>query len=200
VEAETDLVIHVAGLRRIKDQATLLRAWQLVLDSRRLHGGRKALLLIAGEGPCQEDLENLARELDIVDGIRFLGQRRDLDTLLPACDLFVLSSLSEGLSFAVLEAMASGLPVVATQVGGNGELIEEGRNGHLVPAQDPKSLGKALGRLLEDPILRKEMGKRGREIAERRYDAGKAAERYVALYQRLIDSRLRKRVDLRHIA
>lgn len=148
---DVDLVVHVAGLRPVKDQKTLLHAWRLVMETRGQRPGRESLLLIVGEGSCRDELRTLAEELQITRAVRFLGQRRDLDNLLPACDLFVLSSISEGLSFAILEAMACALPVVATRVGGNGELVEDGGSGFLVPAQDPGTLADTLDLLLANP-------------------------------------------------
>jgi glycosyltransferase involved in cell wall biosynthesis len=185
VGLETLLAVHVAGLRPIKDQATLLRAWGLVVKTYRRDSLPAPLLLIAGEGECRTELQGLACQLGITDCVRFLGHRHDLDTLLPGCDLFLLSSLSEGMSFAILEAMAAGLPVVATRVGGNGELVEDGASGLLVPARDPAALAGAVLRLLGDPGERRRMASRGRQIAEQRYDQARSAERYVELYRRL---------------
>ncbi len=183
--AEAPVVIHVAGLRPIKDQATLFRAWRLVVESWPRTTLPVPLLLMAGEGSCREELEGLARELRITDSVRFLGQRRDLDSLLPACDLFVLSSLSEGMSFAILEAMAAGLPVVATRVGGNGELVEDGRSGLLVPARDPEALAGAVGLLLQNREKRQRLARSARQTVEERFDQARSAQRYVDLYQRL---------------
>ncbi len=179
------LVAHVGGLRPVKDQATLLRAWKIALGC----GIREAsaVLLLCGEGPCGPALRQLAAELAIGDTVRFLGQRPDLNLILPACDIFALSSISEGLSYAVLEAMACGLPVVATRVGGNPELVEDGASGMLVPARDPAALGHALAWLLARPDARRVMARRGREIVERHHDLAVAAGRYVELYQRIAD-------------
>jgi glycosyltransferase involved in cell wall biosynthesis len=180
---DVDLVVHVAGLRPVKDQRTLLHAWQLVTESRNRLSGREPLLLIVGEGECRDDLHTLAEELQITRTVRFLGQRRDPEELLPACDVFVLSSLSEGLSFAILEAMACGLPVVATRVGGNIELVEDGVTGILAPSCDPAALAVAVGRLLDDGGQRLRMGERGRDFVERHHDAAAWARRYVELYR-----------------
>ena len=142
---------------------------------------------MVGEGPCQDELRLLAEELGIIGTVRFLGQRRDLNEILPACDLFVLSSISEGLSYAILEAMACGLPVVATRVGGNSELVEEEVTGLLTPPQDPAALSRALISLLDNPGLRLRMGERGRHFVELRHDAAKSAEQYLRLYRKMVD-------------
>jgi len=186
VAPDAPLVVHAAGLRPVKDQATLIRAWRVVADH---HAARRSgpdpLLLMVGEGECRDDLASLADGLGIAGSVLFLGHRPDLDDLLPAGDLFVLSSISEGLSFAVLEAMACGLPVVATDVGGNRELVADGATGLLVPPRDPLSLASALGRLLAEPGLGLAMGARGRTEVERSYDLAAAARRYVELYESL---------------
>ncbi len=179
------LVVHVAGLRPVKDQKTLLRAWRQVMESRAQDSSLGSLLLIVGEGECRDELQRLAEELGITRAVRFLGQRRDLENLLPACDVFVLSSISEGLSFAILEAMACALPVVATRVGGNGELVEDEMTGILTPPQDAAALAVALVRLLDHPGLRVSMGAVGRRFVERNHDAARSAELYIDLYQRM---------------
>src|SRR5262249_17268086 len=139
----------------------------------------------------------LAKQLNIGPTIRFLGQRRDLPSLLPCCDLFVLSSISEGLSFAILEAMAAGLPIVATRVGGNCQLVEDGINGLLVNARDPSELGLALRRLLEDSVERLRMGREGRRTVEQNHDSTLMARRYLDLYARLLDGKRRTKDRVR---
>jgi glycosyltransferase involved in cell wall biosynthesis len=189
---ETEIAIHAAGLRPIKDQATLLQGWRLVVSEH--HGMRKRppLLLIAGDGECRRPLEELTRQLKINETVRFLGQRGDLHKLLPSCDLFVLSSLSEGLSFAVLEAMACGLATVATDVGGNRELIKDGVNGFLVPPRDPRALAIAIRKVLEDSHLHKSFGRNGRAFVEEHHDLNRMAARYLDLYARLASRKSRR--------
>jgi glycosyltransferase involved in cell wall biosynthesis len=194
VAADTAIIIHAAGLRPIKDQATLLRAWRLMIAEPGPSRQRPPLLLIAGEGELRQDLRQLAHQLEVSQYVRFLGQRPDLPTLLPSCDLFVLSSLSEGLSFAILEAMACGLPVVATGVGGNRELVRDGVNGFLVPPQDPRALAAAMQKLLGDPHERVAFGRRGRSFVEENHDLDEMANRYLQLYERLVAKRLRRRM------
>ncbi len=179
IEGRAPLAVHVAGLRPVKDQHTLLRAWRLVVAQ---SVGPAPRLLIVGNGPCHDELVSLTREMGIANQVRFLGQRADVQNVLPACDVFVLSSLTEGLSLAILEAMACGLPVVATNVGGNGELVREGVTGRLTPPGDPERLALALIDLLSNPSLASRMGLAGRRLVEEHHDLETMAARYVALY------------------
>ena len=121
--------------------------------------------------------------------VKLLGARRDVRELLAAADLFVLSSRSEGLPISVLEAMAAGLPVVATSVGGVSELVVDGETGFLVPPADPRALAEAVGRLLRDPELRHRFGAAGRHRAERRFDVARFHEAHVRLYCRELELR-----------
>jgi glycosyltransferase involved in cell wall biosynthesis len=116
---------------------------------------------IIGDGPERGHLEELARSLDLEGHISFLGVRQDVAEILPTAGVLWLLSEREGMPMAVLEAMASGVPVVATQVPGINELIQEGRNGLLVPLDDPQAVAVATGRLLQDIPLRERLKKNG---------------------------------------
>jgi glycosyltransferase involved in cell wall biosynthesis len=167
--------VIVARLDPAKDHATLLRATALAV-------GRDPSfrLEVAGDGPCREDLHRLTGELGLAGQVRFLGQVRDVPGLLARAGLFVLSSLSEGVSLTLLEAMAGGLPVVATRVGGNPEVVT-GDTGLLVPAADPEALAGALLRLWQAPGERHRLGSAGRARVEGHFDV----RRMVATYERL---------------
>src|SRR5204863_7471061 len=116
-------------------------------------------LLVAGDGDERERVERRARELALpADRVRFLGFRRDVPRLLAASDFFVLPSRTEGLPLCLLEAMAQGLPAIATPVGGVPEVIEEGITGLLTPVEDPAALAEAIRRLAAEPALRARMG------------------------------------------
>lgn len=145
-----------------------------------------ALFLFAGEGPERGALEARADELGVADRVRFLGRREDIPQLLAACDVFALPSLYEGSSLAVLEAMAAGIPVVSSAIGGTEELIDDGRSGLLVPPGDAKALAAALRKVLEGPELRQALAARAHE----RVDAGlrreQNAERVDAVYRELL--------------
>jgi glycosyltransferase involved in cell wall biosynthesis len=151
---ERPLVLTPARLNAQKGHPVLLEAIAEVPD---------ALFLFAGEGPEREPLEALAEQLGVADRVRFLGRREDVPELLAACDVFALPSLYEGTSLAVLEAMAAGIPIVSSAIGGTDELVEDGRSGILVPPGDPTALAAALRRVLEDADLRKSLAAAARE-------------------------------------
>jgi L-malate glycosyltransferase len=174
------LAIQVAALAPHKSQTTLLRAAALLRDrSPRLH------VWIAGEGELRDALLSEHRALHLDDRVRFLGFRDDVTALLRAADLFVLSSYLEGLGTSILDAMAAGLPVVATQVGGIPEAVRDGETGFLVPPRNPAALAEAMARLAGDAALRGALGGRGRE-AVREFGADRTATLTRSLYQRLI--------------
>lgn len=145
----------VGNLTPKKDHDTLLQAFARL---RRHHGD--ARLLIIGTGPREQHLRSLIRQLRLEDSVRLLGLRDDVLEILPALDVFALSSLHEGLSIALIEALATGLPVVATRVGGIPEVIADGRDGLLVPPASPDALHEAIERIVNDPDLRRRLGDR----------------------------------------
>lgn len=149
----------------------------------------KAVFLIAGYGPLEAQLKSRAEALGLRDRVRFLGYRTDAVALLAAMDVFVLPSLWEGMSNAILEAMAAGRPVIATAVDGNVDQVDDGRTGLLVPPADAPALADALDRLARDPQLAGEMGRLGRERAERDFSLSRMTEAYVTLYRRLLKDR-----------
>jgi glycosyltransferase involved in cell wall biosynthesis len=173
--------IHVARLNWVKDQATLLRAARRVADKL-----PEFKLDIIGDGPAREDLATLHRELGLQQNVRLHGARDDVPDWLPKADMFVLSSVSEGICLTLLEAMAAGLPVVATDVGGNREIVAVGRTGRLVPARDPEGLAKAILAMCENTSLAREMGRRGRERVENHFDVRTMVARYEAMYRELL--------------
>lgn len=148
-----------------------------------------ATLVIIGDGPLRGELETQAVALGVRDRIRFLGSRADALDLLAAFDVFVLPSLIEGMSNALLEAMAARLPVVATDVGGNAEVMVDGETGFLVPAGDASQLAGAVLKLLHAPELGREMGAAGRRRVERDYRAEAMVRRLEELYEQLTGRR-----------
>jgi sugar transferase (PEP-CTERM/EpsH1 system associated) len=173
---DTQFVIGTVGrLVPVKDQDTLLAALVYLRNA-----GVRCLALIAGEGPLRLGLETRARTLNLGSVLRFLGNRDDVDRVLAMLDVFVLTSVSEGLPNTILEAMASGLPVVSTNVGGVDELVENGKTGILVPPKNPEMLAAAVSTLARDPELRGRMGAEG----QRKARAGFGLRRMLDEYQR----------------
>lgn len=141
---------------------------------------------IVGDGPMRRELQARALRQGSNGHVRFLGERNDVERLLATADVFVRPSLLEGMSLTVLEAMACGLPVIATPVGGTAEVVEDGANGYLV---EPGNRGQLAGRLctlLGNPDLRREMGKRGRALVETGYDWDSVANRTVGVYEEAV--------------
>ena len=180
-----DAVIGTVGrLVPVKDQATLLDALGQLRATQ-----RPFKAVIAGDGPLRGPLESRAAALGLSDCLTFLGERADVEDVLAAIDVFTLSSVSEGLSNTILEAMATGLPVVATRVGGADELVEDGRTGVLVAARDPEALAAQLGRLVGDARLRQSMGAAGRVRAEREFSLERMTADYESMYFRIATGR-----------
>lgn len=177
LEPGDQAVISVGRLSQEKDYATLLRAMAS------LEGPR---LFLVGHGPARGELENLASELGLGERVVFLGERGDVPRLLAACDLFALSSLTEGISMALLEAMAGGLPVAATAVGGTPELVIPGQTGLLTPPGDPAALAQAMGELLSDPERAQALGAAGAERVARHFSLEAMAGAYAGLYRQAL--------------
>jgi len=143
-------------------------------------------LLVTGKGPLEDDLKKAAAELGISDKVEFLGFRDDVPEILKLLDVYLCSSISEGLSLSILEAMAVGKAVVATNVGGNPELIVHGQNGYLVPSCDSPALAEKIISLIGDNNLRESFGKAGREIADRNFSLRAMVAKYEDLYEELL--------------
>jgi glycosyltransferase involved in cell wall biosynthesis len=175
--------ITVAALARGKGHGQLLQAAGLVA------GRAPALRLwIAGDGPLRSALESKARSLGLVTPVQFLGFRADISSLLHAADFFCLATRSEGLGSSILEAMAAGLPVVATRVGGVPEIVDEG-SGILVPRDaSDASWADALARIAGDRGLREKMGALARERAGR-FTADRTAEGTDRVYRNALNAR-----------
>jgi glycosyltransferase involved in cell wall biosynthesis len=143
-------------------------------------------LVVIGDGAERGALEMLSRELGVAERICWTGYRPDVFRLLPACDVFVQPSRYEGLPTTVMEAMAIGLPVVATAVGGTPEVVVDGVTGLLVPPHDSVALAQAITRLLNDPDLRRAMGQAGRERVEKHFSVEQMVRQTEALYEELL--------------
>jgi glycosyltransferase involved in cell wall biosynthesis len=142
--------------------------------------------VIVGEVDLDEQLQQLVRANGLSDHLVLLGRRHDMPEVLSAFDVFVLSSHDEGMSNAILEAMAMEKPVVATDVGGTGEVVRHGQSGWLVPAKDPAALAAAIASVLAAPERALEMGRLGRRIVEERFSANAMVRQMEDLYLRLL--------------
>lgn len=147
------------------------------------------ILVVVGDGPELRALEMLAGDLGVAERICWAGYRRDVPRLLPAFDILVQSSLYEGLPNTVLEAMAAGLPVIATNVGGTSEAVVDGLTGVLVPPRDSSALAEAMVMLLSDQNLRHGMGKAGRERVVSHFAVRHMIEQTEQLYEQLLSDR-----------
>jgi glycosyltransferase involved in cell wall biosynthesis len=173
--------VMVSRLSPEKDVETLLAAAALVARIR-----PSFRLEIAGDGACLPGLRQSCRELGLEAHVLFLGPVRDVAGLLARASLFVLPSLTEGISLTILEAMSTALPVVATRVGGNPEVVLEGTTGLLVPPHTPDALAGAMLQLLDDPAQGRRLGLAGRDRVERCFDIRQTVSAYEDLYTSVI--------------
>jgi glycosyltransferase involved in cell wall biosynthesis len=173
VPSDALVVGTVARLDPVKDLATLVRATALQQASVRL--------VIVGDGAERAALEATAHDIGIASRVKFLGHREDARDLLAACDVYANSSISEGISLTILEAMAAGLPVVATQVGGTPEIVDDSC-GRLVPSRDPAALARTLASLAADFPLRQTLGRAARARVEERFTMDRMVREYRDAY------------------
>jgi glycosyltransferase involved in cell wall biosynthesis len=175
------LIGTVARLDPVKRLDVLLRAMESLRD---------VYAVIVGDGPERTRLETISGRSELAGRVHFAGQQDDVRAWLAAMDMFVLSSDWEGMPNAMLEAMAAGLPVIATAVGGTPEVVVDGVTGLLVPPRDPAALAEAIARLLRDPQLRRQMGQAGQERVKAQFNISTTIRRTEALYQQLIEEKL----------
>ena len=182
---EGAVVFGVVGrLEPEKDHGTLLHAFRDLVDR-----GRSVHLLLVGDGRLRGELELLARSLDLERSVTFLGTRSDIPELLRALDVFVLSSVHEGVPLSVVEAMAAGKPVIATDVGGLRLLVKPDDSGLLVSPGDRAALATAMSTLAANAELRARMGERGRQIARGSFGVSTMVDRYQDVYRSVIGER-----------
>ncbi len=173
--------ISVARLSPEKDFPTLLQATRLVVD----HYPSFKLTLV-GDGPERSSLEKLCSELNLNSQVTFLGERSDVPELLKQAGLFVSSSSTEGISLTLLEALAVGLPIITTDVGGNPEIIEQDVTGYLVPSGNPQQLAEAICSHLEHPETWDTMANAGRTSVEKKFHINRMIKDYEDLYRSYI--------------
>lgn len=178
----------VGRLEAVKDQTNLARAFvrALAMSPQAARGLR---LVLVGDGPLRGEIESIIRAARAESLVWFAGERSDVPDVMRGLDCFVLPSLAEGISNTLLEAMASALPVIATRVGANADLMEDGLSGRLVPRADPEALAREILAYLSDPALTRRHGRAGRQIVERRFSLERMVGDYERLYRRLLVAR-----------
>lgn len=180
------LVGTVGRMQTVKDQTLLARAFIRALELDPVLKTRLRLVMV-GDGPLRTEALQLLEQAGVADLAWLPGERHDVPDILRGLDCFALPSLAEGISNTILEAMASGLPVIATRVGGSPELVVEGRTGELVPAGDAEAMARALVSYATGPEQARAAGRAGRAEVERRF----SMEAMVGAYRRLYDQTLK---------
>lgn len=177
------VIVVVARLAPVKNH-------RLLIDAFRELSARfpKARLMIVGDGSLRNELENMTAEYQLEGAVNFLGDRNDVPRLLQAADIATLSSFSEGVSLTILEAMSTGLPVVATAVGGTPTIITDGENGYLVKSNDIESYSECLGKLLESSDDRARMGQNARKHILANWSLSRMTKEYEELYLELTNN------------
>jgi glycosyltransferase involved in cell wall biosynthesis len=181
VSEDEFVIIQVARLDALKDHPTAVRAFERVARSR-----PDAVLVLVGEGPEEGAIREEVRRRGLGARVRFLGLRTDVDDLLSGSELFLLSSVSEGIPVTLIEAMGAALPVVATRVGGVGEVVDDGVTGLLAPSGDDDRLSEHILGLAEDPGRRARMGRAGRERALSHFSERRMHDGYLRLYEEML--------------
>ena len=179
------LIGTVGRMQQVKDQVTLARAFVMALTRAPVLRDRLRLVMV-GDGPLRQDVLAVLTAAGMQDLAWLPGERADVPDVMRRLNCFVLPSLAEGISNTILEAMSSGLPVVATRVGGNAELLAQGVSGELVPPADAPAMAEALARLAGNPEQAAGMGRVGRVEVERRFNLPAMVAAYQGLYDRLL--------------
>jgi glycosyltransferase involved in cell wall biosynthesis len=184
-------------MQTVKDQPTLARAFVFALRHQPALADRLRLVLV-GDGPLRAQCATVLAEGGVAELAWLPGERADIPAVMRGLHAFVLPSLAEGVSNTILEAMASGLPVVATAVGGNVELVDRGATGLLVPAGDVEALATAIVDLAADPGRAATMGRAGRAAAESRFSLAAMVATYRRVYERELAARRRAAGEFGH--
>lgn len=179
------LVATVGRMQMVKDQLSLVRAFILALEQEPSLASCLRLIMV-GEGPLRAEAQALLQAAGVAELAWLPGERSDIAAIMPGLDCFVLPSLAEGISNTILEAMASGLPVIATDVGGNPDLVTQGVTGMLVPAGNPLEMAKCITRLATNPALARRMGHAGRLEVESRFSMAAMVGTYLDTYDALL--------------
>ncbi len=181
INSSDPIVGSVGGLRPVKDYQSLLKSFPIVLRK-----FPKTKFILVGDGPLKKSLKLEVKSLKLENNVLFLGWRTDIPELLAIFDIFALSSKTEGISISILEAMASRLPVIATNVGGNQEVVEDGKTGFLVSQGDFQSLANAIIKLLKDKQLREAMGINSKRRVEEKFSLRTFIDKHIEVYDTLL--------------
>ncbi len=174
--------LAVGRFEEAKDYPNMLRTFSMIVSKK-----SDVVLLLVGQGSLMEEVKKLASELKLEDKVRFLGVRRDVPDLMNAADAYVMSSAWEGMPMVLLEAGACGLPVVATDVGGNSEVVLNGKTGFIVPPRNPEALAQAMEKTMALPKEKRlEMGEAGRAYIEANYSLEHVVDQWEGLYMELL--------------
>lgn len=184
--AGNTIITCVARFSPAKNHLFLIRSFADILKRH-----PEAVLLLVGEGQLLEESKSLARDLNVNDSVKFMGKRDDVYNILSVSDIFVIPSLWEGVPISILEAMASGLPVIASSVGGNPDLVKNGLTGILFPNNDSKAFIEAVSLLITDSHLRREMSEKSKE-AVKEHDIFKISAKFETLYLREVNKKLKR--------
>ena len=188
--SEGTVVVGTVGrMHAVKDQVTLVQAFLHLLESSTLGARERIRLVMVGDGPLREESLRLLQAANAERFAWLPGDRDDIPQIMRGLDVFVLPSKGEGISNTILEAMASGLPVIATRVGGNPELVEDGQTGMLVPPQDSLAVAKAIQTYLMNPSLLTLHGKKGRKKAEKGFSIEAMVNGYLAVYDAVVSQK-----------
>jgi len=189
--SDTIVVGTVGRMEPVKDPVNLARAFAHCAEA--MPDVRERLrLVMVGDGRLRSQVEEVIAAAGLSGQTWLTGARGGVDDILRGLDIFVLPSLSEGISNTILEAMASGLPIVATRTGGNPELVQDGDTGLLPPPNDSAALAQAIGQYIRNPEQRKSHGARARQVALERYSLGAMVNRYADIYRQLLEQRCPK--------
>ncbi|MBN1901059.1 glycosyltransferase [Candidatus Sumerlaeota bacterium] len=177
-------IASIARLVRIKDHSTLLKALKVIISER-----KDVKLLLLGEGPLKEDIEKEARNLGIEENVLFLGHQQNIPDWLTIADISILSTHVEGFSSTILESMAVGVPVIATNVGGNPEAIEDGVTGFLTPPSDAGAIAEKALLILDNPQIAREIREKARQKVAESFTIDVTAKKTIELYRNILQKK-----------
>lgn len=173
----SNVVTMIANFRPEKNYPMFLRLAQRIMEAK-----ASTVLVSAGHGPLRPEIENLCGEMGVGEYVRFIGQCNAVPDLLRATDVLVLTSYNEGLPNAILEASAAGIPCVATDTGGAGEIIKDGKTGYIVPIDDDQSMARRVLKLLTNPGIRRRTGQSAREMISKDFSVTAVGENLLRVY------------------